>query len=39
VKPLQSGSSQESSQEATERPWWRRIFGGILERIFGVIGT
>jgi hypothetical protein len=31
-----------SSQEATERPWWRHffsIFEGILERIFGFFGA
>jgi hypothetical protein len=34
VTMLQSGSSEE----ATERPWWQRIFGGIFEwisRLFG----
>jgi hypothetical protein len=35
VTPLQSGSNQE----ATERPWWWRIFESILERIFGVFGA
>jgi hypothetical protein len=39
VSPLQSDSTQNATeQEAEEQPWWRRIFGGILERIFGVIG-
>ena len=35
VTPLQSGSSEE----ATERPWWQRIFGGIFERIFRLFGA
>src|SRR5215211_3289631 len=35
VTPLQSGSSQE----ATERPWWQRIFGGIFERISKLFGA
>jgi hypothetical protein len=35
VTPLQSGSSEE----ATERPWWRRIFGGIFERISRLFGA
>jgi hypothetical protein len=35
VSPLQSGSSQE----ATERPWWQRIFGGIFERISRLFGA
>jgi hypothetical protein len=25
----------DSSQETTVRPWWQRIFEGILKRIFG----
>jgi hypothetical protein len=35
VSPLQSGSSEE----ATERPWWQRIFGGIFERISRLFGA
>ena len=35
VTPFQSGSSQE----ATERPWWQRIFGGIFERISRLFGA
>jgi hypothetical protein len=36
VTPRQSDSTQNATeQEAAEQPWWRRIFGGILERIFG----
>src|SRR5215213_10263759 len=35
VTMLQSGSSEE----ATERPWWRRIFGGIFERISRLFGA
>jgi hypothetical protein len=36
VTPLQGDSTQKATeQEATERPWWRRIWR-IFERIFGV---
>jgi hypothetical protein len=35
VTMLQSGSSEE----ATERPWWQRIFGGIFERISRLFGA
>src|ERR687898_671872 len=36
VTPRESDSTQNATeQEAAEQPWWRRIFGGILERIFG----
>jgi len=35
VTPHQSGSSEE----ATERPWWQRIFGGIFERISRLFGA
>jgi hypothetical protein len=35
VTPFQSGSSQE----ATERPWWQRIFGGIFEGISRLFGA
>jgi hypothetical protein len=35
VTQLQSGSSEE----ATERPWWQRIFGGIFERISRLFGA
>jgi hypothetical protein len=40
VTPRESDSTQNATeQEAAEQPWWRRIFGGILERIFGVFGA
>jgi hypothetical protein len=40
VTVRQSDSTQNATeQEAAEQPWWRRIFGGILERIFGVVGA
>jgi hypothetical protein len=35
VTMLQSGSSEE----AKERPWWQRIFGGIFERISRLFGA
>jgi hypothetical protein len=34
VTPLQS----TSTQKATERPWWQRIFRGISEWISGLFG-
>jgi hypothetical protein len=40
VTPRESDSTQNATeQEAAEQPWWQRIFGGILERIFGVFGA
>jgi hypothetical protein len=35
VTPLQS----DSTQKATERPWWQRILGGIFERISRLFGA
>ena len=36
VTPRESDSTQNATEEeAAEQPWWQRIFGGILERIFG----
>jgi hypothetical protein len=37
--PPESDSTQkDTEQRATERPWWRRILGGIFERISGLFG-